>query len=145
MEISDDIFNEYNLEETFNLAITGSGSALAGSMVGSYKKMEPWVGYYWAPTAILGKLDMVLLEGSEFDPADVNILINKSLLERAPEVVELLKNYSTSVADNNEFLAKMDDEGWSTEETAHWFLKNKENVWTKWVSDEVAQKVKAAL
>jgi glycine betaine/proline transport system substrate-binding protein len=145
MNISEGIFNEFGLGETFNLGITGSGSALAGSMVGAYKKGEPWVGYYWAPTAILGKLDMVRLEGSEFEPADVNILINKSMLERAPEVVELLKKYSTTVDQNNEFLAKMDDESWTTEETAHWFLQNKEDVWTKWVSADVAKKVKAAL
>lgn len=145
MEISEDIFNEYNLGETFNLGITGSGSALAGSMVGAYKKGEPWVGYYWAPTAILGKLDMVRLKGSEFVPADVNILVNKDMLEKAPDVVEILKKYSTTVAENNEFLAKMDDEGWNTEETAHWFLKNKEDIWTKWVSQDVANKVKAAL
>ncbi len=145
MEISEDIFNEYNLGDTFNLGITGSGSALAGSMVGAYKKGEPWVGYYWAPTAILGKFDMVRLKGSEFVPADVNILVNKSMLEKAPDVVEILKKYSTSVEDNNEFLAKMDEESWTTEQTAHWFLKNKEDVWTKWVSADVAKKVKAAL
>lgn len=145
MEISEQIFNDNNLGSTFNLGITGSGSALAGSMVGSYKKGEPWVGYYWAPTAVLGKLDMVRLKGSEFEPADVNILINKSMLEKAPDVVEVLKKYSTTVEDNNEFLAMMDDESWTTEETAIWFLQNKESVWTKWVSNDVANKIKETL
>ncbi len=145
LEISEDIFNEYGLSDTYNLGVTGSGSALAGSMVGSYKKHEGWVGYYWAPTAVLGKLDMIRLKGSEFDPALVNILVNKSMLEKAPDVVEILKKYSTSVDDNNKFLAKMDDEGWSTEETARWFLETQEDVWTKWVSSDVAEKVKAAL
>lgn len=145
LEISEDIFNEYGLSDTYNLGVTGSGSALAGSMVGSYKKHEGWVGYYWAPTAVLGKLDMIRLKGSEFDPALVNILVNKSMLEKAPDVVEILKKYSTSVDDNNKFLAKMDDEGWSTEETARWFLETQEDIWTKWVSSDVAEKVKAAL
>ena len=145
MQISEEIFNEFNLDSTFNLGITGSSSALAGSMVAAYKRNKPWVGYYWAPTPILGKLDMVRLKGSEFAPAAVNILVNKSLLEKAPDIVEILKNYSTTVEQNNEFLAKMDEEGWSTEETAHWFLENNYDVWTKWVSSEVAAKVKAAL
>jgi len=145
MEISEEIFNKFGLGEKFNLGIAGSGSALAGTMVGSYQKEEPWCGYYWAPTAVLGKLDMIRLEGSEYAPADVNILVNKSMLEKAPDVVEILKKYSTSVDDNNEFLAMMDEKGWSTAETAEWFLKNKEDVWTKWVSSEVAEKVKAAL
>jgi len=142
---SEDYFETFGLNENFNMGIAGSGSALAATMTGAYKKKEPWVGYYWAPTAIMGKLDMVLLPGSEYPPADVNILVNKSLLEEAPEVVAILKKYKTTVDQNNEFLAQMDDNGWDSVETAEWFLKNKENVWTKWVSSKVAEKVKAAL
>ncbi len=145
MAISEEIFAEAGLGDSFNLAIAGSGAALAGTMVGAYEKREPWVGYYWAPTAVLGKLDMVRLKGSEFDPADVNILVHKSMLEKAPEVVEFLKNYSTTVADNNEFLAVMDDQEMDSEETAIWFLENKEAVWTEWVDADVAERVKAAL
>ena len=145
MKISDTIFNDNNLGEYYNLGITGSGSTLAGTMVGAYKKGEPWVGYYWAPTAVLGRLDMVRLEGSEFDPALINVLVNASMIERAPEVVEILKAYNTTVADNNEFLAIMDNNGWTTQETAIWFLQNKESVWTEWVSSDVEQKVKSAL
>ncbi len=145
VKVSDAIFEEFGLEDSFNMTIAGSNAALAGSMVGAYQKKEPWVGYYWAPTAILGRLDMVRLEGSEYDPADVNILVNVSMLEKAPDVVEFLKKYSTTVDQNNEFLAKMEDMGWDTQQTAEWFLKNKEDVWTAWVSSEVAAKVKAAL
>ena len=145
LEISEEIFAEYGLEDTFNLGVAGSGTALAGVMVGQYKKGEAVCAYYWAPTAVLGKLDMVRLKGSEYDAADVNILVNKSMLEKAPDVVEFLKKYSTTVADNNEFLAAMDENDWDTQETAEWFLKNKEDVWTEWVSADVADRVKAAL
>ena len=145
MKISEKIFNGNGLEDTYNLGIAGSGAALAGTMVGAYEKGEAWCGYYWAPTAVLGKLDMIRLKGSEYEPADVNILINKGMLEKAPEVVEILKKYSTTVDDNNAFLAKMDSEDWDTTQAAEWFLKSYEDVWTKWVSPEVAEKVKAAL
>ncbi|MDC7219189.1 MAG: ABC transporter substrate-binding protein [Spirochaetales bacterium] len=142
---SEEIFETYKLKDTFNMSIAGSGSALAGTMVGADKKREPWVGYYWAPTAVMGKLDMVRLEGSEFPKADINILVNSSMLEKAPEVVEMLKKYSTSVEDNNEVLALMDQNEWDTTQAAEWFLKNKEDVWTEWVDASVAEKVKAAL
>ena len=145
MEISEKIFNDYGLEDTFNLRIAGSNAALAGTMVGAYKKNEAWVGYYWAPTAVLGKLDMIRLAGSEYEAAAVNILVTRTMIDRAPDVVEFLKKYSTSVDDNNEFLAMMDDNDWDSQQTAEWFLKNKEAVWTKWVSAEIAEKVKAAL
>lgn len=145
MKVSEAIFDEFGLEETFNLGIAGSGAALAGTMVGAYMKGEAWVGYYWAPTAVLGKLDMIRLEGSEYAPADVNILVTKTMPARAPEVVAFLRNYATTVADNNEFLAIMDDNDWDSQQTAEWFLKNKEDVWTEWVSADIAKKVKAAL
>ena len=54
MEISEKIFSENGLEDTFNLRIAGADAALAGTMVGAYMKKEAWVGYYWAPTAVLG-------------------------------------------------------------------------------------------
>lgn len=142
---SEAYFDEYNLHETFNLGVAGSGTALAGTMVGAYKKNEAWIGYYWAPTAVLGKLDMVRLKGSEYPAADVNILISKGMTEKAPEVVEILKKYSTTVDDNNEFLAKMDDNGWDAAQAAEWFMKNKEDVWTQWVDADAAAKIKASL
>jgi glycine betaine/proline transport system substrate-binding protein len=145
LTFSEDIFNENKLEDTFNFGIAGSNAALAGTMAGAYKKREAWVGYYWAPTAIMGKLDMIRLKGSEYAPAAVNILVNKDMQEKAPDIVEMLKKYSTSVADNNEFLLQMDENEWTTEETAKWFLQNKEAVWTQWISPEMAEKVKAAL
>jgi glycine betaine/proline transport system substrate-binding protein len=144
-EVSEGIFEEYGLGEHFNQGVPGSAAALAATMVGAYEKGEPWVGYYWTPTAVLGRLDMVRLKGSEFEPADVNILVNKNLPERAPGVVAFLKKYTTTVDQNNEFLAKMEEMEWDAQETAVWFLKNREEVWTPWVSDEVAVKVKNAL
>ncbi len=144
-EISEDMFSQYGLGETYNQSIPGSSAALAASMVGAYQKGEPWVGYYWAPTAVMGRLDMVRLKGSEFEAADVNILVNKNMPEKAPDVVELLKKYSTTVEQNNEFLAKMEEMQWDTQKTAEWFLKEHSEIWTPWVSEEVASRVKSAL
>ncbi|MBC8553736.1 MAG: ABC transporter substrate-binding protein, partial [Candidatus Brocadiales bacterium] len=44
MKVSEAIFEEFGLEETFNLGIAGSGAALAGNMVGAYMEGEAWVG-----------------------------------------------------------------------------------------------------
>ncbi len=145
LSLSEKMFEENNLGDTYNLGVAGSGAALAGTMVGSYTKGEPWVGYYWAPTAVLGKLDMVALEGTYWPASLVNILVHSDMPEKAPEVVEILRKYHTSVADNNEFLRTMDENDWTTEETAIWFLKNKEDVWSDWVSADVKSKVKSAL
>ncbi|MDD3365804.1 MAG: glycine betaine ABC transporter substrate-binding protein [Sphaerochaetaceae bacterium] len=145
MSLSQEIFDKNNLADTYNLTVMGSVTPIAATMVSAFKKGDPWVGYYWEPTAILGRLDMVRLKGSEWPPALVNILVHTSMLERAPDVVEILKAYSTTVEENNEFLKIMDENKWTTQETAIWFLKNKEATWTSWVSADVEAKVKKAL
>lgn len=145
LELSQELFDSSGLADYYNLMVPGSGASLNASLVGQYERQEPWVGYYWEPSTILGKLDMVRLKGSEYPPADINILVNKSMLDKAPEVVSFLKNYSTTVKQNNEFLAYKDDNELTTNETAIWFLRNYEDVWTKWVPTDVAEKVKSAL
>jgi glycine betaine/proline transport system substrate-binding protein len=151
-------FKAYGIEEYYNIMQPGSGPALAASMETAYKRGKPWLGYYWAPTWVLGKLDMVQLEEPKFDqkiwestkaceyPAvKCDIIVHKSLPQKAPEVVELLKQYETTLEINNKFLAYMRDNKASTDEAAAWFLKNYENLWTGWVSADVAAKVKAAM
>jgi glycine betaine/proline transport system substrate-binding protein len=136
----------------------GSGPALAASMETAYKRGKPWLGYYWAPTWVLGKLDMLQLEEPAFDqtvwdstkacgyPAvKCDILVHKGLPEKAPDVIAFLKNYETTLEINNKFLAYMQDNKASTDEAAIWFLKTYEDLWTSWVPEEVVKKVKSAL
>lgn len=144
-EISEGIMEEHGLYEDFTAFLPGSGASLAASMKGAYEAGEPWVGYYWEPTAIMYQLDMVRLKGSEFPAADVDIMMNVDSAEELPEVREFLERYHTSVQVNNEFLNVLDTEAENAEEAAVWFLKNREDVWTEWVSDEVAENVRAAL
>lgn len=143
--LSEEIFDKFGLGDTFNKGYPGSSAALAASIAGAYAKKEAWVGYYWAPTALLGRLDMIRLKGTEYAPADVNIIVSSDMPERAPDVVEFLKNYDTTVEDNNKFLEMMEDNKWDAQTTAIWFLKEREAVWTKWISKDVANKVKTAL
>jgi glycine betaine/proline transport system substrate-binding protein len=148
----------YGLYETYNAFLPGSDAALSGSMVGAYKKGEPWLGYYWEPTWVLGMLDMTLLEepefswdvwnetrGCEYPSCQVHIVVHKSVAEQYPDVVEFFKAWETTLADNNEFLLVMREEELSVDDAALWFLKNKPEVWTAWVSADTAAKVKAAL
>ncbi len=144
-ESNEAVFAEYNLDKNYNKAIPGSANAVAATMDAAYRKGEPWIGYWWEPTAIMGRLDMIRLKGTELPPADVNIIVNADFAESAPEVVEFLKNYSTTVDMNNEFLAKMEELKTDADGAAVWFLKNREDVWTKWVSGKTAEKVRKAL
>jgi glycine betaine/proline transport system substrate-binding protein len=148
----------YGLDKYFTDFMPGSDPALAGSIAAAYKKGKAWVGYYWAPTWVLGFYDMTPLKEPSYDPKvwkttkgcaygpfDVNILVNSGFQKEAPEIIEFLKNYKTSTAQNNKFLAYMRESKSSTQDAAIWFLKKYESTWTEWVSPEMAKKVKAAL
>ncbi len=148
----------YGLDKYFTDFIPGSDAALAGSMTAAVKRGKPWVGYYWAPSWILGKLDMTALEEPPFDkeiwnttkacafqPVQVHIFVNAKLPGKAPEVIEFLKKYETTTDLNNEILAYMQDTRGMPEDGALWFLKNKKELWTGWVPADVAGKVEAAL
>lgn len=167
--VTTQLFKAYEGEKAgFLLVDTGSAAGLDGSIAKAYERQEGWMGYYWAPTALLGKYDMVKLEyGVPFDEAEwkrcntvadcpdpkrnewpkdsVQTLVTTAFAERAGPVMDYLKTRSWSNDTVNKLLAWMADNQATGEEGAKYFLKNNEDLWTKWVSPEVAEKVKASL
>lgn len=148
----------YGLDEMYNYLAPGSDSAIVADLAGAYKKGEPWVGYYWAPTWVTASYDLTLLEeqpydekiwnenkGTEFPPNDVVVAVHKDLPEQAKEVVDFLSNYETSSELTESALNYMQDNEVEADEAAQWWMKEHEDVWTKWVPEDVAEKVKAAL
>lgn len=148
----------YGLDKTFNYFSPGSDTGLSASLAGAVGKGEPWVGYYWEPTWVLGKFDMTLLEeepydeekwangyGSAFPPMPVTVAVYKDLIEEAPEVVEFLSHYRTSSQITSDALAFMQENDVKTKDAAIWFFKEYEDLWTTWVPADIADKVKAAL
>jgi len=150
----------WGLNESFNYFSPGSDSALSAAIVAAYEKGEPIAAYYWEPTWIMGMLDMTLLEDEpyseekwteesgyacEFSAMDIAIAVNKDFPARAPEIVEFLKNYHTNSAMASTALAYMMENDCETMDAAIWFLQTREDVWTKWVPEDIAEKVKEAI
>ena len=148
----------YSLDKYYNCFSPGSDSALSAAIVGAYEKGEPIVAYYWEPTWVMGMLDMTLLRDEpyneekwnngyacEFESMDITIAVNKDLPERTPEVVDFLRHYHTTSAMASAALSYMMKNECDTREAAVWFLKTREDVWTKWVPEEIAVKVKEAI
>ncbi|MBS3651742.1 ABC transporter substrate-binding protein [Pseudaminobacter sp. 19-2017] len=162
-------FKGYEAEKAgFELVDTGSAAGLDGSMAKAYERQQGWLGYYWAPTSILGKYEMVKLEsGAAYDEAEwkrcntvadcpdpkpndwpkdtVETLVTTQFAERAAPVVDYLKNRNWPNSTVNTLLAWMTDNQATGEDGAKHFLREQPDVWTKWVTPEVAEKVKAAL
>jgi glycine betaine/proline transport system substrate-binding protein len=150
-------YQVYGLDKNFTYMRPGSEGALSASIASAYEKGEPWVGYYWEPTWVTGKYDLTLLEDeeysqdkwktgeSEFPSTKVTVCINKDLSSKAPEVVKFLENYKTSSDITSEALAYMIENDASHEDTAKWFLRDKKDIWEKWVPENIAEKVNKAI
>lgn len=148
----------YGLDEYYNYFSPGSDTALAAAIVSAYERGEPIVAYYWEPTWVMGMIDMTLLEDEpyseelwnngyacEFEAMEITIAANSNFPERAPELAAFLGKYRTSEQLTNEALAYMRENETDERDAAIWFLKNREDVWTQWVSEDIAQKVKKSL
>jgi glycine betaine/proline transport system substrate-binding protein len=146
------------LEDVVELTNPGSGAALGASIRGAYEKGEAWLGYHWVPTQIAAELDLTVLEeldysdacweldkGCAYPTSTVHIAVHPSLISRAPEIIEFLRNWGF---ESGEFVAT---ETWiaandaTFEEAAIWHLTNNEASWTPMVPADIAANVKAAL
>lgn len=167
--ITDNLYRANGVAKAgFDLIDTGSAAGLGGSIAKANTRKQGWFGYYWAPTAILGRYEMVKLDmgiahdaaewdrctgqGNCADPkrndwtkSEVVTVTSASFAKRAPDAFKYLSKRSWSNRVVNSLLAYMDEQQASGEEGAEKFLKDHENVWSKWVPADVAKKVMAAL
>lgn len=152
----------------FELVDPGSGAGLSGSIAKAYERGEGWFGYYWAPTSVLGKYNMVKVDfGSGIDleefkscttqnncldpkptmypPSPVHTVTTESFASESPEAYAYISTRSFKNAQMNSLLAWMEDNQADGEFAAYYFLENYESVWTQWVSEEVADNIRGAL
>jgi len=165
------LFTALELEDAgFELLDPGSGAGLSGSIAKAYEREEAWFGYYWAPTSVLGKYEMVKVNfgddvvqnKKEYDEcisqadcltpkpilypaAQVDSIVTEELTKRAPEVVEYLAKRSFKNAQMNVLLAWMEDEQADGEYAVEHFLTDYESTWSTWVDAPTAKKIKKAL
>jgi glycine betaine/proline transport system substrate-binding protein len=126
------------------------------------------LGYYWAPTSILGKYDMVRLDpGVELDQAawdtcnsiidcadpkmnqwprsEVFSVVTDRFKQAGGKAYEYLATRQFDNATVSTLLSWMTDNQATGEAAAEHYLKNNEATWTTWVSPAAAEKIKAAL
>ena len=167
--ITTNLFKAYGAEEKGWVTVeTGSAAGLDGSIAKAYERENPWLGYYWAPTAILGKYEMVKLDAgvphddaawkacnsktecdkpqkNDWARAEVFTVITDRFQKAGGPAVEYLAKRSWGNDTVNGLLAWMSDNQATGEDGARHFLKTQPEVWEAWVSKDVADKVRAAL
>jgi glycine betaine/proline transport system substrate-binding protein len=155
----------YGLAAHFTNFRPGTGAALAAAIASAYIREQPIVTYYWGPTWVLGKYDMVMLDEPAYDAevfrdlatgsdpqaataypvVEVVIGANRRFAEVAPHIVAFLERYETDAALVSEALAYMEDTGGDATDAADHFLRTKDILWSSWVDEPTAVKIKSAL
>ncbi|WP_226782646.1 ABC transporter substrate-binding protein [Oceaniglobus trochenteri] len=161
--INRNIARSYGLEEAgIEIFDHGSGETLAASLASAYEAREPWFGYYWEPTAIMGRFDMTMVDigpvdleaheanldpdvvdpkPSAYPPSLVYTVATTAFTEREPEVAELIRNISFPTDEMSALLAWKGENNATTEEAAVYFLQNNKDVWSNWISDEARERL----
>lgn len=151
-------YEYYGLDEMYNYVDPGSDAALAASFASAYDKGEAIVGYYWEPTWLIGKYDMVLLEDApyvddesykrgetECPSVPVMVVVHKDFYKAAPEYCEFLSKYHTSSALTAEALSYLQESGANMQDTAKWFLTQHDELIDEWLPADKAKLVRDAL
>lgn len=150
-------YEYYGLDSCYNYVDPGSDSALSAAIASAYEKGEPIVAYYWTPTWITGKYDLVLLEDNPYNADDyekgacacpsvrVTVCVNGDFDQEAPDFCDFLSNYHTSSDLTAEALAYINDNDASYADAAKWFLKEHDDLLDEWLPADKAKLVREAL
>ena len=164
--VNDNLFKAYGLAEAGFVAFDpGSGESLAAVIAKSHERHEPFFGYYFGPTAVLGRYPLVRLEGMKHDPAtwdcmskpncatprpnmyppaEVIGVVTAQFAERNPEAFAFVQRVSWPNATVSAILAWQEDKRATAAEAAEHFLATQDAIWTRWVPGEVAAKLRVA-
>ena len=160
----------YGLSEHFTNVRPGSGAALDAAIISALKRRRPIFFYYWGPSWLLGQHaeELIALEEPPFDSlkwaslvaatdsakvkaatafpvVDIVIGVNQAFIQKAPTIAQFLRQYRTNTRLVSEALASMQTGKVSADAAARLFLMNHPEVWERWVSPDVARRVRSSL
>lgn len=160
---------DHMADHRFDLVDPGSLAGLDSAIAKAYDRKEGIIAYYWSPTGLLGRYPMVKVDlGVPHDAAEwkrcttneactdpkpnawaasdnIKTLVTKSFSDKGGDAVDYLKKRQLTAASINAMLAWMNENQARGDDAARYFLREHQDIWTRWVPSEVADKVKAAL
>ena len=160
----------YDMYDDFNVVEPGSSAALKAGVVGPYDAGEPFVSYFWHPTAVFNLRDRIMREepkwtkecddaltaavqeepyestiGCGFPIGDAHTVVNTAFAERQPYITEFLTNYYVEPKP----LAQMEADKMEKElewvEVAVAYLKANKDTWSTWITDDNSAEIIANL
>jgi glycine betaine/proline transport system substrate-binding protein len=155
----------YGLEPHFTNVRPGASEVLVAAIDAALKRGRPVVFYHWSPSWLVGAHDLVRLDEPAFDRevwttmlaaarpdratafpvSEVVIGANARFVETAPGIAAFLRAYRSTAADTSAALAAGRAARISVEQAAVRFMKEKPQVWRRWLPEDVANRVAGAL
>ena len=158
----------YGLLKDYTNFRAGSGAALDAAIASAYKRGKPILFYYWGPTWVLGKYDLLRIEEPPYNEAvwdrldkaasgvglaacayptiRVSVALNKAFADAAPNLVRFFNRYHMRDDLVNKALVRMRETRDRTgAKAARDFLRKHPEIWSDWVPAQVAARVKASL
>lgn len=153
----------------FKLENAPTGEALEQSIAQAFEDQKGWLGYYWAPTGILGRYQMVKLsfdvpfdqlewdnctsipdcsnpKVNSYPTSQAFTLMTRPFVERVPpEVSEYFRQRKWSNATVSATIAWKEENKASSADAALHFFRENIGIWTRWISPDAAEKIKAEL
>jgi len=167
------LFRAFEMEKKgWVLVDPGSAAGLDGTISKAADSGNPWFGYYWNPTSMVGKYDLqpvdfgVKFAGREnwdgcivkpeqecanpkpsaWTHSEVNSLVTANFAKTGgKEVLKYVEKRTFPGPVMNGMLVYMADNQAKGSDAAIEFLKKHEDVWSKWVSSGAKKKIKAGL
>jgi len=154
-------------DKGFQLFSPGSGANLKAVIARKVTRKEPILTYYWGPTAVIGRYNLVKLDIpapydeetfkclassdcpnpklSAWKSSTVAVVAVPRIKKEAPDVADFLGKVQMPNSTINKVLAWTDQGSAEPAAGADYFLKNFRDVWTNWVPSDAAQRIDAAL
>ncbi|WP_438466886.1 ABC transporter substrate-binding protein [Marinomonas sp. PE14-40] len=166
---TENLFNALNLAESgFETVDPGSAAGLSGSIAKAYSRKEPWFGYYWSPTEVLGKYEMVKVDfgtgtdvegyqtcitqpgclepkATMYPPSPVYSITTESFAINSPAAYQYVSQRSFNNRQMSKMLAWMEDNQADSEEAMYYFFETYPDVWQAWLPESISQKINNAL
>ncbi len=161
-------FKTYGLDKYYDIAFVRNPDTFDNIFIKAQENKQPVLGYYWAPTALMGLYEWYILEEPDYSDSvweniqkeidkekpeaidgacayeDIPLIkfARSDLVKKAPDVVEMLKKMSFSLADLNKIVGWMQQNHVEDSDLiARYYLENQGDIWKTWVTDDAYNKI----
>ncbi|MCY4577435.1 MAG: DVUA0089 family protein [Chloroflexi bacterium] len=150
----------YGLSEHIEIVNPSSAGELDADLTSAYENREPWLGYQWGTNETALLLDLVRLEepaytdecwattmACAYEDAKILIAVNANLSDSAADFIDVLTAWDFNVEEVYKHVVRWqaDNPEANTEDATMWWLRENNELWSEWVTDDAAAAIQDAL